>query len=89
MICENSYILFPLFSIRMSVLEELALDFEFSLIFSYLERVATLEEGKLVGLPHFEAWDSTFYEHFLNYSGKVKLLHTKTWRKKENNAQRK
>lgn len=34
-----------------------------SLIFSDLGRVATLEEGKLISAPHFEAQGFTFYEH--------------------------
>lgn len=33
-----------------------------SLIFSDLGRAATLEEGKLISAPHFDAQGFTFYE---------------------------
>lgn len=39
------------------------IEFVSSLIFSDLGRLATLEEGKLISAPHFEARGLTFYEH--------------------------
>lgn len=39
------------------------IEFVSSLIFWDLGRVATLEEGKLISAPHFEAWSLTLYEH--------------------------
>lgn len=41
---------------------ETCIEFVSSWIFSYLERVATLEGRKLISVPHFEAWGFTVYE---------------------------